>query len=228
MIMHIPTEKHRQFRLLPLMILFLFPLCSSPQAAVSGTAEGGPSWEALFDGKTLQNWKITNFGGEGEVSVENGEIILGIGNDLTGVTWTGPLPRMNYEVRLLAKRRAGHDFFCGLTFPVGESPCTLIVGGWGGRVVGLSSIDGRDASENETGLMKNFTDNQWYAIRVRVTEQGIEAWIDQEKVVDLKTANHKLSIRSEVSPSQPFGIATWRTKAALRDIQRRGLSGNQQ
>jgi hypothetical protein len=226
--MHTSTKKHRQFCLSPLIIPFLLPLCSFPQVTVSGTAEGSPSWEALFDGKILQNWKITNFGGEGEVSVENGEIILGIGNDLTGVTWTGPLPRMNYEVRLLAKRLAGHDFFCGLTFPVGQSSCTLIVGGWGGRVVGLSSIDGSDASENETGLMKNFTDNQWYAIRVRVTEQGIEAWIDQEKLVDLKTAKHKLSIRYEVSPSQPFGIATWRTKAALRDIQRRGLSGNQQ
>jgi hypothetical protein len=227
MIMHIPTKKHRRFCLLQLIIPFLLPLCSSPQAKGLGTAEGGSTWEALFDGKTLQNWQITNFGGEGEVSVENGEIILGIGNDLTGITWSAPLPRMNYEIRLLAKRLAGHDFFCGLTFPVGQSPCTLIVGGWGGRVVGLSSIDGRDASENETGLMKNFTDNQWYAIRVRVTEQGIEAWIDQENVVDLKTAKHKLSIRSEVSPSQPFGIATWRTKAALRDIQRRVLTGDQ-
>ena len=162
-----------------------------------------------------------------KVSIENGEIILGIGNDLTGISWTDPLPRINYEVRLLARRLSGHDFFCGLTFPVGRSPCTLIVGGWGGGVVGLSSVDGLDASENETGIMKIFKDNQWYAIRFRVTDQKIAAWIDQEKVVDLETKNRKFSIRSEVSPSQPFGIATWRTKAALRDIQRRVSVGSE-
>ena len=72
--------------------------------------------------------------------------------------------------------------------------------------------------------MKIFKDNQWYAIRFRVTDQKIAAWIDQEKVVDLETKNRKFSIRSEVSSSQPFGIATWRTKAALRDIQRRVLA----
>ena len=212
---------------IPFLILFL-SLCGSQvfsiQATFSGADEGGPPWESLFDGKTLRNWKVTNFGGEGEVSIENGEIILGIGNDLTGICWTGPLPRINYEVRLLARRLSGHDFFCGLTFPVGRSPCTLIVGGWGGGVVGLSSVDGLDASENETGIMKIFKDNQWYAIRLRVTDQKIAAWIDQEKVVDLETKNRKFSIRSEVSPSQPFGIATWRTKAALRDIQRRVLA----
>ena len=197
-----------------------------PQALSAGTSENTP-WEQLFDGKTLQNWKVTNFGGEGEVSIENGKLILGIGNDLTGITWTGNLPRVNYEIRLLAERLAGHDFFCGLTFPVKKSCCSLIVGGWGGSVVGLSSIDGQDASENETSLMKKFRDDQWYAIRLRVTDQKIEAWLDQEKIIDFETGNRRISIRSEVTPSQPFGIATWRTKAAIRDIQRRVLTSDE-
>ncbi|HVN80964.1 MAG TPA: DUF1080 domain-containing protein [Terriglobia bacterium] len=192
--------------------------------ALSPEASDSARWEQLFDGKTLQNWKVTNFGGEGEVSIENGTLILGIGNDLTGITWTGNLPRVNYEILLSAKRLAGHDFFCGLTFPVEKSSCSLILGGWGGSVVGLSSIDGQDASENETSLMKRFRDDQWYAIRLRVTDQKIEAWIDQEKIIDFENRNRRLSIRSEVSPSQPFGIATWRTKAAIRGIQRRALA----
>ena len=62
------------------------------------------------------------------------------------------------------------------------------------------------------------------AIRLRITDRKIEAWIDQEKIIDQETGNRRLSIRSEVSPSQPFGIATWRTKAAIRDIQRRVLA----
>jgi hypothetical protein len=49
---------------------------------------------------------------------------------------------MNYEIKLEAKKVTGNDFFCGMTFPVGDSFCSFIVGGWGGPVVGLSSIDG--------------------------------------------------------------------------------------
>ena len=209
--------------LLILSMSLLYAGIGSSQALSPEASESVP-WEQLFDGKTLHNWKVTNFGGEGEVSIENGAVILEIGNDLTGITWTGTLPRINYEIRLLAKRMAGHDFFCGMTFPVNQSSCSLIVGGWGGEVVGLSSIDGQDASENETSLRKTFRDDQWYAIRLRVTERKIEAWIDQEKIIDQETGNRRLSIRSEVSPSQPFGIATWRTKAAIRDIQRRVLA----
>ena len=58
----------------------------------------------------------------------------------------------DYEVTLEAMRVDGNDFFCGMTFPAGKDPCTLIVGGWGGTVVGLSSINGMDASENETTI----------------------------------------------------------------------------
>ena len=62
-------------------------------------------------------------------------------------------PKVDYEVNLDAKRVAGNDFFCGITFPVGKRFCSLIVGGWGGATVGLSSIDGKDAAENETTLI---------------------------------------------------------------------------
>lgn len=46
------------------------------------------------------------------------------------------------------------EFFCGLTVPVrtGTECVSLIVGGWGGSLVGISSIDGLDASETSTGL----------------------------------------------------------------------------
>lgn len=180
-------------------------------------------WQILFDGKTLQNWRVTNFGGQGQVKVQNGQIILEMGDDMTGITWTGDLPRINYEIELEAMRLDGHDFFCGLTFPVGESPCSLIVGGWGGTVVGLSSLDGRDASENETTMHMNFSSNQWYKIRLRVTDGRIEAWIDAGKVVDVLTKGRKISIRPEVDLSRPLGIATWRTTAALRNLRFRAF-----
>ncbi len=63
-------------------------------------------------------------------------------------------------------------------FPVKKSHCSLVLGGWGGSLTGLSSLDGFDASENETTNVMDFKEGQWYKIRLRVTEKKIEAWID--------------------------------------------------
>ncbi len=171
----------------------------------------------LFDGKSLGKWKVTPFKNHGSVTVKNGEICLGMGY-MTGVTWSGPLLRTNYEICLEAMRVEGEDFFCGLTFPVGPDPCSLIVGGWGGETVGLSSIDYFDASENATTIQRTFESNRWYRIRLRVTETKIEAWIDGDRIVDLVTTGHSIGIRSEVKLSQPLGIATYWTSAAIRHI----------
>lgn len=200
-------------------------LLSSKNIPPSAKNEG---WQQLFDGKALGNWQPTSFGGEGRVLVENGQIILEMGGDLTGITWSaGQLPKMDYEISLEAMKLDGNDFFCGLTFPVGDSYCSFIVGGWAGVVVGISSIDGRDASENETTRLMQFSKDRWYRIRVRVTQAKIEAWIDQEKVVGVVTAGRRISVRGEVEPSKPLGIASWRTKAALRDIKLRRLQAEQ-
>lgn len=204
--------------ILPRFLLLLVCLSFTwLQAAQRATATGGE--KILFDGKTLNGWEITDFGPQGPVSVEDYAIILGMGEGATGVTRAKDFPRVNYEVSLEAQRVEGYDFFCGMTFPVKKDPCTLIVGGWGGTVVGLSSIDGLDASENETTLMRSFTNGRWYHIRLRVTADSIRAWIDGENVVDFDIGTHKLSIRPEVELSKPFGICSWYTTAALRNIR---------
>jgi hypothetical protein len=180
---------------------------------------GAKDYSFLFDGKTLNGWEITNFGPQGPVHVSGDEIILGMGDGCTGITWKGDFPPVDYEVTLEAMKVNGNDFFCGMTFPVGKDPCTLIVGGWGGSVVGLSSINGLDASENETMTTRQFEKDRWYKIRLKVTGQTIQAWIDNEIVVDFTIGENLLSIRPEVELSKPFGIASWRTTAALRNIR---------
>jgi hypothetical protein len=142
---------------------------------------------------------------------------------MTGITWTNDIPRINFEVELEAMRVDGSDFFCGLTFPVGQSPCSLIIGGWGGGVVGISSLDGEDAANNETTKYMSFENGRWYIIRLRVMPTTIQAWIDGDKVVDVVTTGRKISIRSEVELSVPFGIATWSTTGAIRNLRLRRL-----
>ena len=181
-----------------------------------------PGWKSMFDGKTLRGWKVTDFAGHGDVKVEQGKLLLEMGY-MTGITWTSSLPRINYELSLEAMRVEGSDFFCGLTFPVDKDPCSLIVGGWGGGVIGLSSLDGQDASSNDTTSYMNFQKGKWFHIRLRVLPDRIQAWIDEDKVVDVDTVGKKISIRSEMEESLPLGIATWSTTGAVRNIQVREL-----
>jgi hypothetical protein len=192
-----------------------------PAPAAGAQAEDG-DWENLFDGRSLAGWRVADFAGKGTVKVEGGKILLGMGY-MTGVARTNPVPKMDYEVSLEAMRVEGSDFFCGLTFPVGADPCTLIVGGWGGGLVGLSSLDGNDAANNETSKFLTFENGRWYRIRLLVRPKSIKAWIDDEKVVDVDTTDRKLSIRWEVEECKPFGIATWSTAAALRNIRVRQI-----
>ena len=174
---------------------------------------------SLFNGKTLDGWKITEYGTEGPVLVSDGKLVLNYGDGCTGVTWEKDFPKVNYEVTLEAQKTVGNDFFCGITFPVNDEFCSLIVGGWGGPVVGLSNIDGNDAEHNPTRILKKFDKNVWYKIKLQVTGEKITAWIDDEKLVDFIYAGHRLSLRAEVQLSKPFGLFTWQTTGEIRNIR---------
>lgn len=94
---------------------------------------------SLFDGESLEGWKSSQFGGDGEVEIRDGAIVLGMGYPLTGITSRHEgLPTADYEICVEAKRIEGDDFFCCLTFPVNDSHASLVVGGWGGSLVGIS------------------------------------------------------------------------------------------
>ena len=185
----------------------------------------GEGWRTLFDGKSLRGWRVTEFDQGGKVEVGNGLLIFTKGDPFVGVNYTNELPKVNYEVAFDAMSVSGGDFFCGLTFPVKDSFCSFIVGGWGGSVVGLSSLDGADASENETTQFVSFETGRWYRIRLRVTEHKIEAWIEQKKVVDVMITGRKVSLRiGEILMSKPFGLSSYSTSAAYRAIKIREVS----
>ena len=143
---------------------------------------------------------------------------------MTGVTWTGPFPRSNYEVRLEGTRQQGNDFFASMTFPVGDSFCTWVTGGWGGDIVGLSSIDGWDASDNETRSYFTFENGRWYALRLQVTDDRIMAWIDDKPIINAGIAGRSIGLRhGEIKLSAPFGFASYATTGGLRKIEYRLL-----
>lgn len=180
----------------------------------------------LFDSKSLTGWRIADkfdFNGHGEVSVRNGQIEMATGQPQTGISRTDKPPRVNYEITLEAMRTAGFDFFCGLTFPVKDEYCTLICGGWSGSTVGLSNVDGSSANENDTTTFVEFKNDKWYRIRLRVTEDRIDVWIDDEHMIELETEGRKFNIWWEQEPMRPLGIANWYSGSALRNIKLRRL-----
>ena len=181
------------------------------------SAQNGSKIDLLAD--SLSHWKITNFGGEGSIYLENDELIINYGEGLSGLTWNDSLPTNDYTIELEAMRVHGTDFFCGLTFPVGKDHCSLIVGGWGGALVGISSLNGKDASENHLTSFHSFSNGDWYAIKIQVDKDEVRAWIGEQQVLVFDPQRYEISVRGEMLLSRPLGIATWYTKAKIRNFR---------
>ncbi len=183
----------------------------------------------LFNGKDKQKgWELPkgyDYDDAGKVEVQDATLVLNGGTFATGVRWPGKFPKNNYEVALEAQCAKGYDFFCGMSFPVGDGALTLILGGWGGYLTGLSCIDGYRADENETCGSVDFKAKTWYRVRVRVTDTHVRAWVDDQEICKLERENRKLTVTSEMEPCLPFGIATWgSTTGVLRNIRYRTLA----
>lgn len=183
-----------------------------------------PKEIVLFDGKSLADWQSVDAGGSGTVEIKDGEMIIGTGDSITGTVYkkTKDIPVTNYEISLDAKRVEGIDFFCGLTFPVGDlkTCATLICGGWGGSVTGISSIDKRDASENSTGHYRPFKNAKWYHIRLRVTPKELTVWVDDEKAIDADIAGKQVGLRpGPIEDYAPLSFTTYQTTAAIKNVK---------
>jgi hypothetical protein len=197
---------------------------AGPAGASRATAASPYDWRPVFDSRTLDGWMMTDFAGGAEPVVVEGSLILPAGDMLTGVTYTGKnLPKMNYEISLEAQRVDGSDFFVGLTFPVNDNCASLVLGGWGGSVCGISSLDGGDAANNETTRVVEFENKKWYRVRMRILPTRLQAWVDDEQIVDARTKDRQIDVRLEVESSKPFGVASFQTTSAIRDIKIRQL-----
>jgi len=171
-----------------------------------------------------QPWISANFGGEGEVEWRDGTLVLPMGSPLTGIFWPGGLPQsQNYQLEVSATRQSGNDFFCGLTFPVGDAHATVVLGGWGGGLCGLSCVDDEDAGTNATRSYQSFAQGQSYTLLLEVQANSIRAWLDSELLFDQKITGHKISLRTEMLPSQPLGIASFMTRAGIHSVRWRPM-----
>lgn len=199
--------------------------CGAAPTAAPAPEPLTPAWLELFDGRTLGAFVVTDYGGQGEVAVRAGRLHLGMGNPLTGVTWTGAPPTGDYELELVARREQGNDFFAALTFPVGDQCLTLVLGGWGGSLCGLSSLDGLDAARNPTRTSRAFANGRDVHVRLLVTANAVRAEIDGAPLLTADLRGRRLSVRPEVELSRPLGLISFASEGSIARLRWRPWRG---
>ena len=200
-----------------LLALVLLTSCGEPDPQAT-------RWE-LFTGEDVLRWRPSGIEREGASVLADGELCQAAGAPMTGIAfmdWTAlGLPVADYAIEFEALREEGQDFFGTVTFPVrGTDTCaSLVLGGWGGALVGISCIDGYDASENPTRGEQEIENGKWYRIRLEVRPDEIKAWMDKRLVVNINIAGRKIGLRAgDIEKCAPFGFATYATKGRVRGL----------
>lgn len=181
-------------------------------------------WQALFDGTSLQGWRPTGFGGDGEIDVQDGAILLGMGSPLTGLTRAEVPFGPHYELEVVAARLLGNDFFAAVTFPVGDQHLTLVLGGWGGTVCGFSNLDGLDANHNQSRTLRSFERGRDYRIRITVDADAVTAWLDDQPLCKTARGGVTIGLRNEMLLCSPLSISNFATEARVRSVRWRPRS----
>lgn len=192
-----------------------------------------PRRVALLEGPLNAAWTAAGMAEEGPVEVLPDRLRLHPGQPMTGVRFAGDwealgLPWVDYALSFEARRVEGRDFFATCTFPVGSAACclSLVIGGWGGGLVGVSSLDYLDASQNHTRGELTFENGRWYRVRVEVRADDLQAWIDDRPVVNTSLKGRHLSLREgEIERCVPLGFATWFTLGEVRAVVVERLRG---
>ena len=132
---------------------------------------------------------------------------------------------MNDGLKALARLRAAADAPIVVLTDYDDDGLALAAIRRGAQdYVAKDRLDGRLSQGNPTHCRRSFEPGRWYCLRLRVTKERIKAWIDDEQVVDLATAGHAFSTLSVYAPVTPFGICTWETSTAVRDIKLRRVT----
>lgn len=182
-------------------------------------------WD-LFAQDQIPHWVSAGIPDEGRTEVTVGQALLEPGGPLTGLKFDNwkqaGMPVTDYAISFEATRVEGADFFAGVTFPVGnvETCATWVIGGWGGGLVGVSSIDGLDAAENSTRSEHHFVNGKAYRFRLEVRADDLRGWIDDRLVINVSIKGRVISLRpGYIEKCSPFGLASYSTTSQIRDLR---------
>ncbi len=124
--------------------------------------------------------------GNGDWSV-NGDTVVQSGDETGSTAWLDLTNLNNYTLTLKAKKTAGGEGFqVGVAAADGQNYYRVNIGGWGNTtakiqhiVNGVSSETGNVAEQSYVGNV-NIEDNEWYDVRVEVSDYEIKAYLNDE------------------------------------------------
>ncbi len=189
-------------------------------------APGADGWRSLLRADSLDGWQVATtdvFSKHGPVRVDGDCLLLEGGQPDTGVAWQGAFPTEGYEVCMEALRLYDAPC-CEVVFPVGESHCMLVVGGWEeGAFVALADVDNVEPpSENASAAKFHFQLQRWCRVYLRVTTDRVEVTLDGQPVINLPVAQHRFSLPTRWQALKPFGLGSAAGREArLRNIKLR-------
>jgi len=192
---------------------------------------GQDKWQKLFDGKTMNGWKLMAVhGGNGGVwTVENGALVADQEPDHKGGLIGTETKYSDFEIELEFK--ADYPVDTGLFLRVRESD------GYGYQV----TIDYRDQgfigslyAPGEGGFIqtnrdweKHFKKNQWNRLKARVEGQPahVTAWLNGIKMTDFKDNRDRYPREGYIGLQVHGGEGAWgaTSKARFRNIRIRQL-----
>lgn len=180
-------------------------------------------WELFSEGLGT-HWKEAEIAESGGITKHEDGYTLKEGGPITGIVfpqWSAEkLPLNNYRIEYDVMRIHGADFFGTVTFPVHKIDqwVSFVFGGWGGFQVGISSVDGQDASVNTTGSSQPLENGKWYHIRIEVRDDLLEVWMNDRPLVRLVTTGRLLHLRTgDMDKCTPFGFASYGTEAQIKN-----------
>jgi hypothetical protein len=208
-------------RLLTAIVLALLTGCRPAKETTEAELK---SWR-LLEGSWAAVWKPAGIPDQGTIELNDGILMLNAGAPLTGTVFpawqSSEFPVTHYAVEYEALRVEGEDSFGMLTFPVGshDAHATFVLGGWGGTVTGISSIDYADANENSTRGEQRFENQRWYHVRLEVRPEDLRVWVEGRPVVNVSIKGRNISLRPGfIDHCRPFGFASYATTARLRNV----------
>jgi hypothetical protein len=190
-----------------------------------GCSESKPQRWEMLEAAMLPQWVAVAIEGAGKPQMGPGEFVLPEGAPMTAVRFGGwesiGLPVVDYAIEYEAMRVAGQDFFGAVTFPIRslKTCATLVNGGWGGGLVGISNIDEQSANENATRGEHRFVNGQWYRFRLEVRSEEIRGWLDGRLIINASLKARTISLRAgDIERCAPFGLATYGTTGKVRGL----------
>jgi hypothetical protein len=187
---------------------------------------GKPKVLRLLEPPYAAGWTQAGIPDEGRIGVADAVLSLGLGQPMTGakfVDWPElALPATGFSIRYEAMRVTGEDFFGTVTFPVPgrDSHVSFVLGGWGGTVTGISSIDFSDANENQTRAEQRFENGQWHGVRIEARPEDLRVWVRERPVVNVSIKGRQTGLRAGfIDHCIPFGFATYGTEGKIRRLE---------